>query len=170
MSGINIKKAVPIPEKKMDSLPAHKKLSFGTETAVKLNDDIPESTTKNSPEYSPVGTSEEKKTNVVNEESESEQPSINTNVGNVIYGKVKDIWIWGKNVPIVSSVLGIAEGVTGKLIDVTTGQSLESVDHAITNQIVFLDDKLFNPFIDKFVQIFMAMSEKVFLKTTSENP
>jgi len=35
------------------------------------------------------------------------------------YGATKEVWAWGKTVPVLSNVLGLTEGVTSKILEVT---------------------------------------------------
>jgi hypothetical protein len=103
-----------------------------------------------------------------------------------VYDKAKDIWAWGKGLPIVSSFLGIAEGVTGKFVGIATGQSLETLDRTVTDQLQIFDDAILNPAIAHLVECIVKVSgetDKVMkpfiiqvlspfglIKTTAENP
>lgn len=103
-----------------------------------------------------------------------------------IYDTAKDVWAWGKGVIVFSPFLGIAEGVAGKFVNIATGQSLETVDRAVTDQIQGLDDKVFNPAIAFIVQTVLQAAGKTeevvkpiiikiltpfgLMKTTAENP
>lgn len=115
-----------------------------------------------------------------------DEHSMQVDAAETIYDKVKDFWSWGRGLPVVSPFLGIAEGVAGKCIGVATGQSLESLDRVVTDQLQIFDDAVLNPVIAHFVHAVLKASsetEKVLkpylmhvfthmglIKTTAENP
>jgi hypothetical protein len=114
-----------------------------------------------------------------------EQP-MHIDAAEKIYDTAKDVWTWGKGIFFVSPFLGIAEGVAGKVVSVATGESLESVDRVVTDQVQTLDDKIFNPAIAFIVQIVLNAAGSTeetlkpiiikiltpfgLMKTTAENP
>lgn len=122
----------------------------------------------------------------VSEPRVEDEQFMQVDAAETIYDKAKDFWSWGRGLPVVSPFLGIAEGVAGKFIGVTTGQSLESLDRAVTDQLQIFDDAVLNPVIAHFVHAVLKASsetEKVLkpyimhvfahtglIKTKEENP
>lgn len=62
------------------------------------------------------------------------------------YGATKQVWEWGKNVPVLSDVLGLTEGVTNKFFEITIQVEDVERDLVIPN-LKKLDDELVNPII-----------------------
>jgi hypothetical protein len=112
--------------------------------------------------------------------------SMQIDAAETVYDKAKDIWAWGKGLPIVSPFLGLAEGVAGKFVGIATGQSMESLDRTVTDQLQIFDDAILNPALQRLVQVLLKVSgesEKFvkpiiiqvltplgLIKTTAENP
>lgn len=102
-----------------------------------------------------------------------------------VYDTAKGVWAWGKGVGIVKPFLGIAEGIAGKVADMT-GNTLEGVDGIVVDKLHGLDDNLLNPAIAAIVGILLnaaGKSEDVLkpillpvlkqfklIKETAENP
>jgi len=64
------------------------------------------------------------------------------------YGTAKDIWSWGKSVPVVSNLLGIAEAVVAKVLDTTVHMDLPALDSQVAApQLKKLDDDIVTPVI-----------------------
>jgi hypothetical protein len=65
-----------------------------------------------------------------------------------VYGCTKDIWAWGKTVPIISNMLGLTEGVTAKVLDITIHMDLPSIDqNVVVPNFKKLDDEVITPAI-----------------------
>lgn len=103
-----------------------------------------------------------------------------------IYDAAKDVWAWGKGIIVFSPFLGIAEGIASKVVSVASGETLESVDRVVTDQVQTLDDKIFNPAIAFIVHtvlnaagnteeilkpiIIKVLTPFGLIKSTAENP
>jgi hypothetical protein len=68
------------------------------------------------------------------------------NVAQVIYGKAKDVWSWGKGVPLVGFFEGVTESVAANVISIA-GVSLSDIDNAVKDVVTGLDTSYFNPAI-----------------------
>ncbi|KAL7451301.1 hypothetical protein ACHAWC_003126 [Mediolabrus comicus] len=65
-----------------------------------------------------------------------------------VYGCTKDIWAWGKTVPIISNMLGLTESVTAKVLDITIHMDLPSIDqNVVVPNFKKLDDEVITPAI-----------------------
>lgn len=62
------------------------------------------------------------------------------------YGVTKQVWEWGKNVPVLSDVLGLTEGITNKFFEITIHVEDVERDLVIPN-LKKLDDEIVNPII-----------------------
>lgn len=62
------------------------------------------------------------------------------------YGATKQVWEWGKNVPVLSDVLGLTEGFTNKFFEITIQVEDVERDLVIPN-LKKLDDEIVNPII-----------------------
>ncbi len=62
------------------------------------------------------------------------------------YGATKQVWEWGKNVPVLSDVLGLTEGVTNKFFEITIQVEDVERDLVIPN-LKKLDNEIVNPII-----------------------
>jgi len=66
-------------------------------------------------------------------------------VTQTIYGASKDVWAFGKTVPIITHILGITDAVAMKALDVTFHVDYAAVDDKIKPHLKKLDDGLFTP-------------------------
>ncbi|KAL3792220.1 hypothetical protein ACHAWO_006039 [Cyclotella atomus] len=65
-----------------------------------------------------------------------------------IYGGIKDIWAWGKTVPIVDKFLGITEAVAAKIINAAFHTDLPAIDQDVAKpNLKKLDDQVVTPAI-----------------------
>lgn len=65
-----------------------------------------------------------------------------------IYGGIKDIWAWGKTVPVVETFLGITETVVAKVLDMTIHKDLPAIDNDLAKpNLKKLDDQIVTPAI-----------------------
>jgi len=76
-----------------------------------------------------------------------------------VYEKAKDVWAWGKGVPLVSIGLGITEAIAGKAVSVV-GTDFEKIDKELKPHLANLDHDIFNPAIEKVVTIFLGAAGK----------
>lgn len=69
-------------------------------------------------------------------------------VSQTIYTQIKDIWAWGKTVPVVEALLGITETVAAKLLDATFHTNLPAIDNDVAKpNLKKLDDTVVTPAI-----------------------
>lgn len=76
-----------------------------------------------------------------------------------VYAKAKDVWAWGKGVPLVGIGLGITEAVAGKVASVA-GTDLSKIDEQIKPQLATLDSSVINPAIVAVVGAVMGAAGK----------
>ena len=62
----------------------------------------------------------------------------------VVYAKAKDVWAWGKTVPVVSIFVGTTETVATKALGVA-GTDFSSLDTKIAEELAELDTGVLNP-------------------------
>ena len=67
-----------------------------------------------------------------------------------VYDTAKGVWAWGKGVGVLSPFLGLAEATASKAVSMT-GNSLESLDGAVLDQLHGLDESVLNPAIKTIV-------------------
>jgi hypothetical protein len=70
------------------------------------------------------------------------------------YGATKEVWMWGKTVPVLRNVLGLTEGITSKFLEITIQVDDIEKDLIIPN-LRKLDDVIVAPF---FGAIFNAIN------------
>jgi len=62
------------------------------------------------------------------------------------YTGLKDIWSWGRSVPIITDILGLTEAVAARVLDTTVHMDLPALDSkAVTPQLKKLDDDFVTP-------------------------
>jgi len=77
-----------------------------------------------------------------------EEDTPHFDVAQNVYGCTKDIWAWGKTVPIISNMLGLTESVTAKVLDITIHMDLPSIDqNVVVPNFKKLDDEVITPAI-----------------------
>jgi hypothetical protein len=73
------------------------------------------------------------------------------------YGFTKDAWKWGKNVPVLSDVLGLTEGVTERLLDMIVHMDLTAIDQDIFSpNMKRLDDDVITPALRSICEVTLA--------------
>jgi hypothetical protein len=77
------------------------------------------------------------------------------NAAQVVYEKAKDIWSWGKGLPIVGFFEGVTESVAAKAVSIA-GTSLEGIDSAVKPHLAGLDTSYLNPAIEAIVKMIMG--------------
>jgi hypothetical protein len=65
----------------------------------------------------------------------------------IAYAKAKDVWAWGKTVPVVSFFVGTTETVATKALGVA-GTDFSSLDGKIAEELAKLDSGILNPAIE----------------------
>eukprot|EP00546_Thalassionema_frauenfeldii_P015515 CAMPEP_0178932070 /NCGR_PEP_ID=MMETSP0786-20121207/22366_1 /TAXON_ID=186022 /ORGANISM="Thalassionema frauenfeldii, Strain CCMP 1798" /LENGTH=252 /DNA_ID=CAMNT_0020609227 /DNA_START=540 /DNA_END=1298 /DNA_ORIENTATION=+ len=73
-----------------------------------------------------------------------------------VYGKAKDIWAWGKDLPVVGFFEGVTESVAGKVVEMA-GTTLSDLDKDfIAPKLADFDTSFLNPIVEKIVEALMA--------------
>lgn len=84
---------------------------------------------------------------------------VNPEVASHVYEGVKGVWGWGKEQMVISTFLGMAEGIAGKVVGVM-GTDLEEIDGNIKPQLTKVDKDILNPAISAIVGILMKVAGK----------
>ena len=82
------------------------------------------------------------------------------------YGATKEVWEWGKTIPVLSNVLGLTEGVTTKFLQLTIHVDDVEKDLVIPN-LKKLDDEVISPSIGTILNIIgpaVSIGEEVIVK------
>lgn len=77
------------------------------------------------------------------------------NAAAAVYEKVKDVWTWGKGLPVVGFFEGVTEAVVNKVVSVA-GTSLEEIDGHVKPVVAGLDTSYLNPAIEAIVAAIMS--------------
>mmetsp|Transcript_39673 Transcript_39673/g.44676 ORF Transcript_39673/g.44676 Transcript_39673/m.44676 type:complete len:382 (-) Transcript_39673:13-1158(-) len=77
----------------------------------------------------------------------------------IVYGKAKDIFSWGKTVPVVSFFVKTGAAVAGKALDVV-GTDLSTVDGKIESELTKLDGNILNPTINAIAKVLINIAGK----------
>ncbi|KAL7533301.1 hypothetical protein ACHAXR_005157 [Thalassiosira sp. AJA248-18] len=65
-----------------------------------------------------------------------------------VYGTAKNVWAWGKTVPVIATFLDLTENVAAKVLDTAVHMDLPAIDQkAVTPQLKKLDDDIVSPMI-----------------------
>jgi hypothetical protein len=78
-----------------------------------------------------------------------------TDAAEVVYSKAKDVWAWGKTVPVVSFLVGTTETVASKALD-AAGTNFSTVDGTVSRELAKLDSGILNPAIEAIVKAIMS--------------
>jgi len=107
-------------------------------------DPTPTPTTTTTPKEDPPVTTTITKTIEINDDEESAHFDVAQNV----YGTVKNVWAWGKTVPVITNLLDLTEKVASKVVETTVHMDLPAIDQkTVTPQLKKLDDSLVTPVI-----------------------
>ena len=89
--------------------------------------------------------------------SSSSSPEVAQNV----YGITKDVWEWGKNIPLLGGVLDLTEFTTNKLLEITI--QVNDIDDILQPNLKKVDDHIVNPLIG-MVSPVISIGEEVIVK------
>eukprot|EP00547_Thalassionema_nitzschioides_P011258 CAMPEP_0194260468 /NCGR_PEP_ID=MMETSP0158-20130606/45528_1 /TAXON_ID=33649 /ORGANISM="Thalassionema nitzschioides, Strain L26-B" /LENGTH=317 /DNA_ID=CAMNT_0039000561 /DNA_START=105 /DNA_END=1060 /DNA_ORIENTATION=- len=93
---------------------------------------------------------------IIIEQDESMTSDEPINAAQTVYGKTKEIWAWGKDLPVIGFFEGVAESVAGKVVEIA-GTTLEDVDQTIISpKLAGLDTSFLNPIVEKIIEALMA--------------
>jgi hypothetical protein len=76
----------------------------------------------------------------------------------VAYSKVKDVWAWGKTVPMVSFFVGTTEAVASKAIAVA-GIDFATIDGKLVTELGKLDSGVLNPALEAIAKILLSVAD-----------
>jgi len=93
------------------------------------------------------------------EDTPVEEKKMMVDAAEVVYGKAKDIFAWGKSVPVVGFFVGTSEAVAGKALGVV-GTDLSQVDGKIESELTKLDKGVLNPAIEAIAKILIGVAGK----------
>eukprot|EP00537_Pseudo-nitzschia_pungens_P006220 CAMPEP_0172375120 /NCGR_PEP_ID=MMETSP1060-20121228/59717_1 /TAXON_ID=37318 /ORGANISM="Pseudo-nitzschia pungens, Strain cf. cingulata" /LENGTH=181 /DNA_ID=CAMNT_0013102105 /DNA_START=139 /DNA_END=684 /DNA_ORIENTATION=+ len=91
-------------------------------------------------------------------EDEKEKP-LKVDAAEIVYGKAKEILLWGKSVPVVSFLVGGSEHVAGKALGFV-GTDLADVDGKIETELTKFDAGVLNPAIEAVSKILIGVAGK----------
>jgi len=89
--------------------------------------------------------------------SSSSSPEVVQNV----YGITKDVWEWGKNIPLLGGVFGLTEFTTNKLLEITI--QVNDIDDILQPNLKKVDDHIVNPLIGVLSPV-LSIGEEVIVK------
>jgi len=89
----------------------------------------------------------------------SDDEPMKVDAAEVVYGKAKDIYAWGKTVPVVSFFVGIPEAVAGKALEVV-GTDLSQIDGKIESELGKFDSGILNPAIEAIAKVLIGVAGK----------
>ena len=78
-----------------------------------------------------------------------------------VYGITKDVWEWGKNIPLLGCVFGLTEFTTNKLLEITI--QVNDIDDILQPNLKKVDDHIVNPLIG-MVSPVLSIGEEVIVK------
>jgi len=78
------------------------------------------------------------------------------NAAQSVYGTAKNVWTWGKSIPVIGFMEGVTEAVASKVVGLA-GSSLEEVDNSlISPNLAGLDSAILNPVVETIVGYLMG--------------
>jgi hypothetical protein len=104
-----------------------------------------------------------------------EEEGIDMDVAELVYGKAKNVWAWGKSLPLISIGLGLTEAVAQKAASMA-GTDLEKLDKDIIQpRLVTLDSEFIAPVLKAVMDytrpiIIKVLSPFGLIKNEAENP
>lgn len=97
---------------------------------------------------------------IIEQDENMVNSSDDMDVAQTVYGKAKDIWSWGKDLPVVGFFEGITESVASKVVEMA-GTTLGDLDKdVIAPKLAEFDMSFLNPLVAKIVEALMAGGAK----------
>lgn len=93
----------------------------------------------------------------------SESGPLKIDAAETVYSKAKDVWAWGKTVPVVSVFVGTAEAVASKAFGVA-GLDFSTMDGKIAEQLEKLDTGVLNPALEAIAKALLSVGNSETLK------
>lgn len=106
---------------------------------------------------------------------EAGEEGADMDVAELVYGKAKHVWAWGKTLPLISIGLGMTEAVAQKAASMA-GTDLEKLDKEIIHpRLVTLDSEFIAPVIKVVIEyarpiVLKVLSPFGLIKNEAENP
>ena len=100
-----------------------------------------------------------KDSNMSNSTSNINVDEINVDAAAHVYEGAKNVWGWGKEQMVISTFLGMAEGIAGKIASVA-GTDLEEIDGNLKPQLSNFDSGILNPAIKQVLAIVLNAAGK----------
>jgi hypothetical protein len=120
------------------------KISNTTPTASMVSESTPPPTTTTPP----APKKDPSVVSVKKTEGDGKDDDAHFDVAQNVYGTAKNIWAWGKTVPVITTLLGLTENVASKVLDTTIHMDLPAIDEkAVKPQLKKLDDGIVTPAI-----------------------
>ena len=94
-------------------------------------------------------------------QNKSTTSSLSPEVVQNVYGITKDVWEWGKNIPLLGGVFGLTEFTTNKLLEITI--QVNDIDDILQPNLKKVDDHIVNPLIG-MVSPVLSIGEEVIVK------
>ena len=91
--------------------------------------------------------------------STSSEGGMKVDAAEVVYGKAKDVWAWGKTVPVVSFFVDTTEKVATKALGVA-GTDFGTLDIKIAEELAKLDTGVLNPAIEAIAKAVISAAGK----------
>eukprot|EP00567_Pseudictyota_dubia_P012145 CAMPEP_0197436130 /NCGR_PEP_ID=MMETSP1175-20131217/3606_1 /TAXON_ID=1003142 /ORGANISM="Triceratium dubium, Strain CCMP147" /LENGTH=372 /DNA_ID=CAMNT_0042965341 /DNA_START=741 /DNA_END=1859 /DNA_ORIENTATION=+ len=76
------------------------------------------------------------------------------------YSAAKNIWSFGRSIPVGGAILGLYEAAAGKVLDIIVHKDLPGVDSEIKPHLVTLDKDIIDPAVLAIVKFFTPAVEK----------
>ena len=131
---------------------------FGKDVLIISREPIPEVSFESTDSFNMSSTLKYSKTTSTNPvkhyqftDSVSEQPG-HLDATQQVYEGAKGVWAWAKGVPVFKPFMGLAEGMTNKVIGVA-GTSLQDIDDFVKPKLAELDANVINPTINNLVEL-----------------
>eukprot|EP00579_Thalassiosira_antarctica_P018525 CAMPEP_0201947588 /NCGR_PEP_ID=MMETSP0903-20130614/55017_1 /ASSEMBLY_ACC=CAM_ASM_000552 /TAXON_ID=420261 /ORGANISM="Thalassiosira antarctica, Strain CCMP982" /LENGTH=506 /DNA_ID=CAMNT_0048490735 /DNA_START=290 /DNA_END=1810 /DNA_ORIENTATION=- len=81
-------------------------------------------------------------------EEDDEEEEAHFDIAQNVYGTAKNVWAWGKTIPIITTLLGLTETIATKVLDTTIHMDLPAIDeNGVKSQLKKLDDDIVTPAI-----------------------
>lgn len=78
-----------------------------------------------------------------------------------VYSTVKNVWTWGRSLPVAGPILGLYEAAGVKILTTATHKDVTTLDSEISYHIDGLDKDVIDPAIAKILAIIWPGVEKV---------
>jgi hypothetical protein len=92
--------------------------------------------------------------------SSSSSPDLSkVDAAEVVYAKAKDVWAWGKSIPVVGFFASTSEQVAGKALSIV-GTDFGAVDTKVSTELAKLDTSVLNPAIQAIAKLVIEVAGK----------